>query len=220
MVQKFDSVARNYDALHEESLGASGEQPEYFARYKLSCLRRLGVAPDEPVLEWGCGVGNVLRVLADEYHEVHGFDPSSESLRVAANRVPMARLHSLPSEVPDGHFGVAVLAGVLHHVPESEHTALVQNVRSKLRSGGRVVVFEHNPLNPVTRRAVAACKFDDDAVLLWPWQTRRVLEGAGLRNVHLDYIVFFPRFLARLRPVEPRLAWCPLGAQVMVVGSR
>ena len=89
-----------------------------------------------------------------------------------------------------------------------------------LAPGGRLFVFEHNPLNPVTRRAVAACDFDDDAVLLWPWQARRVLRSAGLRDVRLDYIVFFPRSLARLRPLEPRLAWLPLGAQVMVVGSR
>jgi hypothetical protein len=109
---------------------------------------------------------------------------------------------------------------VLHHVPRDEHRALVETVRSKLRPGGRIVVFEHNPLNPVTRRAVAACEFDDDAVLLWPWQARRVLRSAGLRNVRLDYIVFSPRPLAVLRPLEPHLSWLPFGAQVMVVGAR
>ena len=88
MVQKFDSVAQEYDALYERSLGASGEPREYFAHYKLSCLRRLGVPRDEPVLDWGCGVGNVLGPLADEYREVHGFDPSSES---SAQSVVLAR---------------------------------------------------------------------------------------------------------------------------------
>jgi SAM-dependent methyltransferase len=220
MAQKFDGVARNYDALYERSLGASGESRDYFARYKLACLARLGVGRDEPVLDWGCGVGNVLGPLAEEYREVHGFDPSSESLKLAAKRVPKARLHALPRDVPDGHFGAAVLSGVLHHVAEDEHRALVATVCSKLRPGGRVVVFEHNPLNPVTRHAVAACEFDDDAVLLWPWQARDLLARAGLRDVRLDFIVFFPRPLAFLRPLEPRLGWLPLGAQVMVVGTR
>jgi hypothetical protein len=32
--------------------------------------------------------------------------------------------------------------------------------------------------------------------------------------------VFFPRPLARLRPLEPRLRWLPLGAQMLVIGER
>jgi 2-polyprenyl-3-methyl-5-hydroxy-6-metoxy-1,4-benzoquinol methylase len=220
MTEKFDRVAQSYDALYEKSLSASGEPKEYFARYKLACLTRLGVGFDEPVLDWGCGVGNVLGHLADEYREVHGYDPSSESLKLAKERVPRAKLHARPEDVPENHFGAAILSGVLHHVPHENHEALLATVRSKLKPEGRVFVFEHNPLNPVTRRAVAACEFDDDAVLLWPWQARRSLERAGLRDVRLDYIVFFPRPLARLRPLEPRLAWLPLGAQVMVVGKR
>jgi len=180
----------------------------------------LGVSRDEAVLDWGCGVGNVLGPLAGTFREVHGYDPSSESLKLAARRVPDARLHARPADVPSDHFGAAVLSGVLHHVPENEHEALVQEVRTKLRPGGRIVVFEHNPLNPVTRRAVATCEFDDDAVLLWPWQARRLLVRAGLRDVRLEFIVFFPRPLAVLRPLEPRLGWLPFGAQIMAVGAR
>jgi 2-polyprenyl-3-methyl-5-hydroxy-6-metoxy-1,4-benzoquinol methylase len=218
--EKFDGVAASYDALYERSLAASGEPKEYFASYKLACLRRLGVARDEPVLDWGCGIGNVLGPLTAEYREVHGYDPSSESLRLAREHIPRATLHARPGDVPESHFGAAILSGVLHHVAEDEHRALIETVREKLRPGGRIVVFEHNPLNPVTRRAVAACEFDDDAVLLWPWQARRLLRRSGLRDVKLDYIVFFPRPLARLRPLEPRLGWLPFGAQVMVVGTR
>jgi 2-polyprenyl-3-methyl-5-hydroxy-6-metoxy-1,4-benzoquinol methylase len=218
--QKFDGVAANYDTLQEHSIAASGESKDYFARYKLACLNRLGVGPDETILDWGCGIGNVLAPLAAKYREVHGYDPSSESLKLAKERASRAVLHARPEDVPSDHFGVAILSGVLHHVPEIDHRSLVETVRSKLRPGGRIVIFEHNPLNPVTRRAVALCEFDDDAVLLWPWQARRVLRSAGLRDVRLDFIVFFPRPLPRLRGLEPHLAWLPLGAQVMVVGSR
>lgn len=218
--QKFDGVAADYDALHDRNITASGEPREYFARYKLACLERLGIGKNEPVLDWGCGVGNVLSQLAGEYREAHGYDPSQESLRFAAERVPKAILHAEPKDVPEGHFGAAVLAGVLHHVPRTEQAALIETVRTKLRPGGRVVVFEHNPLNPLTRRAVATCEFDDDAIMLWPWRVRRLLERSGLSDVRLDFIVFFPRALAGLRPLEPRLGWLPFGAQVMGVGTR
>ena len=83
-----------------------------------------------------------------------------------------------------------------------------------------MVVFEHNPLNPLTRRAVATCAFDDDAILLWPWEAKRLVASGGFSHTRLEYIVFFPRALAPLRPLEPKLAWLWLGAQVMVVGAR
>ena len=81
-------------------------------------------------------------------------------------------------------------------------------------------VFEHNPYNPVTRRAVQQCPFDDDAILLSPREVRRLLAGAALSGVQQDYVLFFPRPLARLRPLEPWLKRCPLGAQTLTLGVR
>jgi ubiquinone/menaquinone biosynthesis C-methylase UbiE len=217
---KFDDYARSYDALHNQNLAVSGEPLEYFSAYKRACLERLGAPTGEPLLDYGCGIGNVTRALADGFREVHGVDPSAESLKVARERIPTATFHASIHGVPDAYFGSAVLSGVLHHVPRPERLGVLTDVRSKLRPGGRLFVFEHNPLNPVTRRAVATCPFDDDADLLWPWQARRLLAEAGFREVRLEFIVFFPRPLAALRPLEPRLGWLPLGAQQLVLGTR
>lgn len=216
---KFDGYAARYDEVHNRSLAASGETCEYFADYKLSCLERLGAPKSEPLLDYGCGVGNVLAKLAGRFAEVHGYDPSQESLRVASERVPRAVLHDAPQRIPSEYFATAVLSGVLHHVPRPQRVTLLRHLRTRLRPGGRVVIFEHNPLNPVTRRAVADCPFDDDADLLWPWYARRLLVDAGFRGVQLDFIVFFPRPLAWLRPLEPRLRALPAGAQMMLVGT-
>jgi SAM-dependent methyltransferase len=217
---KFDQYAQSYTALHNQNIAASGEPPEYFSAYKRVCLERLGAPRGEPLLDYGCGIGNVTRALAETYEHVHGFDPSSESLRVARERVPHATFHADLGAVPDAHYASAVVSGVLHHVPRAERVSVMSRLREKLRPGGRVFVFEHNPLNPVTRRAVATCPFDDDADLLWPWHAKRLVAKAGFRDVTLDYIVFFPRSLGFLRPLEPRLGWLPLGAQVLIVGQR
>ena len=218
--EKFDAYAQSYDELHNQSIGASGESLEYFSAYKRECLERLGAPTSEPLLDYGCGIGNVTRALAATFRVVHGFDPSSESLRVAARRVPGATFHAELDAVPRAHFASAVVSGVLHHVPRAERVTVLAELREKLRPGGRVFVFEHNPLNPVTRRAVATCPFDDDADLLWPWHGKSLLTAAGFREVELDYIVFFPRMLAFLRPLEPRLGWLPAGAQMLIMGRR
>jgi hypothetical protein len=76
-----------------------------------------------------------------------------------------------------------------------------------------LVIFEHNPANPVTRWVVERCPFDHDAILLPPSETCDYARAAGLRVLRRDYIVFMPRPLAWLRPMEPWLAWLPAGAQ-------
>jgi SAM-dependent methyltransferase len=216
---KFDAYAETYTALHDQSITASGESSEYFAHYKLSCLERLvGPGFTEPVLDYGCGVGALLEHLVRRFPSVEGYDPSTESLEQARLRAPSAVLHARPDDLPDGHFGLIVLANVLHHVPPTERPALVKSLLPKLEpERGRLVVFEHNPLNPLTRRAVAACAFDDDAILLWPRELTRLLRDNGY-SASLRFIVFFPRLLARLRFAEPYLGWLPLGAQMMSVG--
>ncbi len=214
----FDRHAGTYDKLHADSIKASGESTVYFAEYKLRCLERLGAR--EPILDFGCGIGNLTEQLVKRFGSVHGYDPSSESLRIAKDRAPSATLHHVLSEVPDGTFQTAVLAGVLHHVPPANRQALLSDVMQKLAPGGKIVIFEHNPFNPLTRRVVALCEFDDDAILLWPWQLRGGLKGAGFVDVDLKYIVFFPKFLAALRPLEPKLGGFFMGAQTMCTATK
>jgi hypothetical protein len=112
------------------------------------------------------------------------------------------------------------LANVLHHVPTEERHAVFGQAFSRLAGGGRVVVFEHNPFNPLTRWAVSQCPFDGDAVLLRSIETRRLFAEVGFRVARRDFVVFFPRMLALLRPLEPLLRWNPLGAQYAVLAVK
>ena len=217
---EFDDYAADYEAMHAASVAASGESTVYFADHKVGCMQRLGVLPTDPILDYGCGIGNLTERLFPTFSEVHGFDPSTKSLEVARRRAPQAKLHDRAVDVPSGYFQCAVLSGVLHHVPPAERRELLKTVREKLRPGGRVFIFEHNPFNPVTRRAVAACPFDDDAILLWPREARRLVKSAGFDPVKLEYVVFFPRSLAFLRRFEPRLGWLGLGAQTLTIGEK
>ena len=217
---RFDKFAETYVAVHQRNVAVTGEPPAYFAAYKLGCIDRLvGPAFDQPVLDYGCGVGMVTERLSSRFTEVHGYDPSTASLVEAGQRVPGAHFHADLADIPDAHFGLIVMSCVLHHVDISErHSVMACAIRKLLPGQGRLVVFEHNPLNPLTRHAVSQCPFDDDARLLWPWEAASLLRRASLRDVRLRFIVFLPRALSRLRWIEPHLGAVPLGAQVMVVG--
>ncbi|HEY3237247.1 MAG TPA: methyltransferase domain-containing protein [Polyangiaceae bacterium] len=219
---KFDQFADRYTALHQQSIAASGESTEYFAEYKIGCLERwLGAELDRPILDYGCGIGSLTKPLSERFRCVHGYDPSKSSLEHARLSAARASFFDHPSLLPDDYYGVVVMSGVLHHVPLEQRRDVLKLVISKLRPGdGRLVVFEHNPLNPLTRRAVAQCPFDDDAILLWPRAATKLLTAAGLQRVSRRFIVFFPRALAMLRRFEPRMVALPLGAQMMLVGTR
>jgi SAM-dependent methyltransferase len=218
---EFDAVADGYDAMHQKSIAASGEDPAYFARYKRDVLvRLLGTEGHRPILDFGCGIGNLTSLLAPAFRDVHGYDPSARSVAHAKARTPAARFYERVEEIPRATFAVAVLANVLHHVPPGERPALLADVVDRLAPGGRVVIFEHNPLNPLTRKAVRDCAFDQDAVLLRSSAARALLRDAGLAAVRREYIVFFPRPLAALRGLEPRLRALPLGAQYVALGQK
>jgi SAM-dependent methyltransferase len=217
---KFDAYASDYDRLHQQSVSITGEETDYFARYKVDCLERAGVARDAKILDFGCGIGNTTAQLVERFSDVHGYEPSKLSAGKARERAASATVYDELSAVPNGQFSVAVLSCVLHHVPLTERAKVMGQVFDALAPGGRLFVFEHNPWNPLTRRAVAACPFDDDAILLWPGEQRRLLSDSGFTQVSLDYIVFFPRPLAFLRGLEPKLRWLPAGAQTMTQGIK
>jgi len=217
---KFDHYAETYEALHAENVAVTGETTDYFARYKVNCLLRAGARPDQRVLDFGCGVGNTLVELVPHFSSVHGYEPSKASAQKARERAPQAVVHDDAAELSRHSYDVAVLCCVLHHVPPPERPQLMSQILSALKPGGQLFVFEHNPYNPLTRRAVATCPFDDDAILLSPGEQRGLRRAAGFRDVQLDYIVFFPKFLGFMRPLEPKLRWLPMGAQTMVRGTR
>jgi SAM-dependent methyltransferase len=123
----------------------------------------------------------------------------------------------LPFE--DGEYDLTFTSCVLHHVPPAERGAFVRELGRVTRPGGLVVVFEHNPLNPLTRLAVRRCEFDEDALLLGRGETRQRLTQAGLRAAEERYILFFPWRGRLLERAEQALAPVPLGAQYYVAAT-
>ncbi len=220
---EFDTHAANYREQVDRGVRWSGDGVDYFAQYKARYLARLvGADYAGKILDYGCGIGAVSACLADELPRatLHGFDVSSASVaRIPDGLRQRGRFTSDSAELDDD-YDLILVANVLHHVVPGDRPSFAESIAAALRSGGRALVFEHNPLNPLTRRVVASCPLDEDAVLLGSRETRRLLADAGFADVRREYVVFFPRPLARLRRLERFLSWLPLGAQYAVVGRK
>jgi SAM-dependent methyltransferase len=228
---EFDKFADEYAKLHGRSVAASGETPEFFAEYKVRDVRRHfdarpALRSPSRILDFGTGVGVSIPWFAKHFPDaaLTGVDVSRRSLDVARGRFPgLAELvqfdgETLPFEA--GRFDLVFAACVFHHIDHGRHLGLLREIARVLAPGGLFFVFEHNPHNPLTRHAVRACPFDDNAVLIGARSMRARMAEAGFGRTALRYRIFVPGFLRRLRPLEAALAWCPLGAQYGVRARR
>lgn len=208
------------DALRRTSVALAGEGLEYFAEYKLRISRKiLGKGFALPILDYGCGAGDLTRLLAQEFDVVHGYDPSARAIELAKKRAPRAELFDDPMALPKQHYGAVILSGVIRSVPPENRPGLMRNVSQLLAHRGKAILFEHNSLHPVMRRLVRDIE-GPEAIMPPVWELRRLLKDAGLVRRKLEYIVFFPRALSLLRPLEPLLRRIPAGAQVVAWGEK
>ena len=88
------------------------------------------------------------------------------------------------------------------------------------KPGGLFAVYEHNPVNPMTRWAVWRCPFDHDAVLLRTGKVLKLLLEQGFEIVTRRYLFFMPFDRPWARRFDRLLRWLPLGAQYVVCGRR
>lgn len=220
---EFDKFAHEYARLHRANIAVSGEDPEYFAAYKIRDLKTLcttlKMGRVERILDFGAGVGSSVEHVRNHFPEASlaCVDVSVESLRIAAGRcageAAFVAFDGQQLPFADSSFDAVFSACVFHHIDQSLQVGLLTELHRVLRPGGVIAIFEHNPLNPLTLRAVRTCPFDENAVLLRAGTLREKLADAGFRNSIVRYRIFFPHALRHLRPLEPWLTWLPLGAQ-------
>lgn len=218
----FDRFAEDYNRLLAEKTGFFSPSEEYFARYKVDLIRSQITAPVSRVLEYGCGIGRNIPFLQQTFPhaDIVGTDISQASLALASHDYPKATF-VLENEAtqPLGLFDVIFVAGVFHHVPAEQRASVAASIAGRLAPGGSLFVFEHNPYNPVTRRIVDTCPYDDDAVLLTKAELEKILEKATLTVRRSAYCLFVPPKLASLTLLEPYLGWLPLGGQYWVLAQ-
>lgn len=225
---EFDAFSRTYDDAVNASVAFSGLKADFFTRVKAAYIKDIVAAAFvDPaaldVLDIGCGIGNYHPYLADVVGSISGVDVSASCLATAAERHPEVRYRAydgLRLPFADATFDVAYTICVVHHVPPAQWQAFAHEMRRVLKPGGLALIFEHNPFNPLTRRAVSSCVFDKDAVLLRARRAEALLVDAGLVEVTSRYILSIPAGTSMLRRIDGWFARLPLGAQYLTQGRR
>jgi SAM-dependent methyltransferase len=223
----FERHKDTYQQEIQKSISFMGQDLDFFTQVKVDCLldltrRFVGIPSQLTILDVGCGVGITDRYLTGHFKKLHGIDLSPGVVRKAKSLNPKAsyrhyagRTLPYPSHSMDVTFAICVM----HHVAPGELSRFANEAARVTKKGGLIVIFEHNPLNPLTQIAVSRCEMDDDAILLGMGKVQRLL-SQNARIVEKNYILYTPFRTPFFRVMDRKLGWLPLGAQYYVAAQK
>lgn len=221
----FDLTAE-YDEMLNRGIRLSGEDKRFFMTGRIRDLQHRLPATFRPrrILDFGCGLGDTSRLLADTFPEaeVIGVDTSVKALNHAESKYGCSQVSfsSLDAFCETSTIDMCYVNGVFHHVTQEQRLQVVKMIHKALLQGGYFALFENNPWNPGTRLVMRRIPFDRDACPLTPLATRRLLRDGGFSCLTTRFLFYFPRPLAFLRFAEPWLVRLPLGAQYYVLAVK
>jgi SAM-dependent methyltransferase len=108
-----------------------------------------------PVLDIGCGRGELLGLLGEAGVEAHGIDADADMVAYARGEgldVEQADLVQHLESLEDGSLGGIFMGQVVEHLPPSVLTRALFLAAAKLRPGGLLVAETINPLSPIALR--------------------------------------------------------------------
>jgi len=225
---EFDAYKDNYREVVDESVGFAGMSVDYFARVKVNYLldiasAHFGDARSVSALDIGCGIGLSHKLLVPRLGELAGVDVSSGCIETARQENPDVNYKLYEGTVlpwEDGRFDLVFASCVMHHVEPRQWGSFVDEMFRVLTSNGLAVIFEHNPLNPLTRRIVDKCPLDENAVLLRANKTISLFTDAGFNGILSRKILTIPTWGRWGRRADNVLGMLPLGAQYYVKGVK
>jgi len=226
MAEEFDQFSKNYKDLLDDSLQITGFDTDYFAIAKIKTLANLLPSlREQPInfLDYGCGTGVLFNPFKQFFPEAaySGTDLSDAMIQEARahhNRAD-AFFEMVSKQWKQRTYDLIFASCVFHHIPEADHQKILRELSELLTPKGRIILWEHNPLNPFTCKIVKDCPFDKDAVLISPGTMKRLFRNVGFSQPKVTFTTFFPQSLKFLVPLEPWLGWFPLGGQYLIVGE-
>jgi len=226
IAEEFDQYNESYDSVVNQAIAFSGQKVASFTKAKAKDLLR--TISDNfqscsvlDVLDVGCGIGNYHPFLTPFVRSVSGVDVSSACIAKAQRRNPAVNYLTYDGDIlpyPDQSFDVTVCVCVLHHVPPDRWQQFTCELHRVTRPGGLLIIYEHNPEHPLTRKVVRDCEFDRDAVLLNSATARELLKTAKCSEVSTVSIFTLPPWGGPIEWMDRLFAKLPFGAQYRATG--
>jgi len=230
----FDKFADGYNISLTNTVRASGFPASYFHEYKtielFEYLKKQGKEYQNlTLLDFGCGVGSSEKYLKKYMPnlEISACDLSPLSINEAVKE--NKKLVDVEYKVFDGvnvpfnkKFDIIYIANVFHHIPRRLRLVVMKNLFTKLNDDGFVIMFELNPINPMTLWVAIQndYKFDKEAKLLNPFYCRKLLKNSGFKKLKIRFTVFFPKYFIFLKKIEKYICKLPLGAHYYYVAQK
>jgi len=150
-----------------------------------------------PVLDLGCGRGELLALLREAGIEARGADANADMVafaRADGLEVEQTTAHDALAAREDASLGAVTAIQLLEHLPPPDLVALLDLAHAKLRPGGLLVVETIDPSTPAALRNYFADL--THAQPLVPETLELLVRGAGFRetetihlNDSLDYAI-------------------------------
>ena len=225
---RFGNYVETYEKEIQSSIGFIGQDHDFFIKVKADLITGIAAANftqynDINVLDIGCGIGLIDHHLSTVFRNLHGVDIEDsvvEKARKFNSGVKYSHYSGTSLPFNDSSMDLVFAINVMHHVPPGNWDGFTKEMARVLREGGTAVVFEHNPLNPLTRLAVDRCEFDRDAVLLHKRKLKKLFIDSDFKKIKTSYILFFPIKKKIFRNLEKLIGWLPLGAQLFITGKK
>jgi SAM-dependent methyltransferase len=199
----YDHVAHDYDEVFKPHVS------EHYLRKRTAVVRSL-LPFGGRVLDVGCGTGALAGWIQRAGFDVVGVDASTgmltEALENGVGAVYAAFSSALPFE--DGVFDLSLSVATMHHLETPERVAdTFAEMGRVVRSGGYVLIWDHNPLNPYWPILMKRVPQDHgDERLVSVWELLDAVRQAGLTPVSAARTGLVPDFMPQaMMPIWTRV---------------
>jgi SAM-dependent methyltransferase len=192
----FDTIAGIYDSVFPHHI------IEHYLRRRASYVLRHAPGDNQSALDVGAGTGLLAERLHDLGLGVVALDPFPQMLGQLQQRRPDIQTvvaHGNDIPFPDDAFNLTYSVAVMHHIAEPPlvRRTLAEMVRVT-RPGGRILVWDHNPLNRYWALLMRRVPQDSGAERLVPMpELIAGLSDAGADVVRAERLGLIPEFVPR-----------------------
>lgn len=226
---QFDSYANDYKDVVKQSAGIIPVQKDFYLLAKLDMLSDMiaQLPQNAKILDFGCGIGGLVIPLSKMYPDLnfYAFDVSPESVaKISDQKISNIFCMSEESELTKEEFtsslDLVFCINVLHHIDKNQRNSKVQIIKNMLKPGGKLLILEHNPINPLTRMVVSRCEFDEGVELLGKGELKSLMIKNSMELAGHWYILFFPVYNKFFAGLEKLISFLPFGAQHCILGIK